>query len=295
MLKGLIMASGYVILSIVYGGKNVKERNFSLFIHIALATITCLWIFPLFFLITGSYKSTIEMIGAILLTASYPIAIAVWAIIVRSKDKKEKDNTLPTATELNNETNHAEENKPEDFGTEITEHKDNNYKDIPQNNTNTDAVEEAPQEKTEEVMQTENIAPLSYKDQKKAARTEYREKKKHLKEEHTNKANKGFKIATFILSFVLLISVTANIFLCVRVSELEIDILEEKASKEYYQDQHNDLTEYTNNLLSKHKQIKDELEDYQEIIYKYYNNIPLTKYEEHRARIAAFWGAEENQ
>lgn len=192
-----------------------------------------------------------------------------------------------------------EKNKPEEFSTEVTERKDNNYEDIPENHTNDITIEEVPQEESEEVMQTENIAPLSYKDQKKAARTEYREKKKHLKEEHTNKANpkanKGFKIATFILSFVLLISVTANILLCVHVSELEIDIDKEKTLKEYYQDQHNDLEEYTNNLLSKHKQIKAELEDYEDIIYKYYNGIPLNKYEEHRAKIAAFWGAEENQ
>ena len=78
----------------------------------------------------------------------------------------------------------------------------------------------------------ESSVKLNYKEAKKVAREEYKEKKKELKSKHKNQNLKGYKIATIVLSILLLGATIVNIAQFIYYEEYTDELFHEKLDLE---------------------------------------------------------------
>lgn len=285
LIRGLAFASGYAILSIVYGGKNAKKREFPTIVYVALAMVTILWLFPVLFLFTKSYENNLDMVLSVMLVIAYPLAIAIWAVIVRCKDKKNIVLEKKESSEIEGFLE-AEPKFDKTTQEDIRELSENSNLTAKENSViNENEVKELSESDTlvvtEEPQADKEPETLSYKQQKKAARAAYRAEKKKIKQENSKPvSNKRFKIAVAVLSSVLLISVIGNIaqqvYFSNQISELETDlkateydVITYKSKYENYYKLFSTTKEELENIKEEYNSARDEL------LYKLYYNIPL--------------------
>ena len=105
MLVGLLRISGVLVLRIVYG-KHYEEKVDSseggmIGISLLLSLLNVMWLLCLMFWLSGTAEK--DIIICIIGSIVYPVCIAIWAIIVRKKYKKQ-DNTSCNTANRDNET-----------------------------------------------------------------------------------------------------------------------------------------------------------------------------------------------
>ena len=88
MIGGLLRVSGLLILLIVYGKKKVIEHR-SLMAELSLSFANIMWLMCFAFWIGGIASN--DTVFCAIVTIGYPIAIVIWTVIARIKQKNKKE------------------------------------------------------------------------------------------------------------------------------------------------------------------------------------------------------------
>lgn len=86
MIAGLLKASGFLILKLIYGKDSKKLEEFGLGTPMMLSVCLMFWLMSLLLLFTGA--ATKETWLHIVFGIGYPLVLFVWGMIVRAKKKK---------------------------------------------------------------------------------------------------------------------------------------------------------------------------------------------------------------
>ena len=85
MLSALLKMSGFMILRLIYGKEKWKTMSESFVLPIVLSLFFIFWLLCLLFLFSGSAANDFWL--CLIYGLGFPIAILVWAIIVRKNNK----------------------------------------------------------------------------------------------------------------------------------------------------------------------------------------------------------------
>lgn len=85
LLSGLLSMSGFLILRLIYGKEKAETMSERFRLHIVLSLFFVFWLLCLLFLFCGIAAN--DFVFCLIYVLGFPIAILVWAIIVRKNNK----------------------------------------------------------------------------------------------------------------------------------------------------------------------------------------------------------------